>query len=127
INTIPLDDKKTFKLVAAGKTIGIFQLESSGITEMVSRLRPSCFEDIVAILALYRPGPLDAGMVDHYIDRKHGNESVKYQHPTLEPILQDTYGIILYQEQIMQIARDMAGYSLAEADMLRRAMGKKKP
>jgi len=127
INTIPLDDRKTFKLIAAGKTIGVFQLESSGITEMVSRLKPTCFEDIVAILALYRPGPLDAGMVDHYIDRKHGKEVVKYQHPTLEPILNNTYGIILYQEQIMQIARDMAGYSLAEADMLRRAMGKKKP
>ena len=127
INTIPLDDKKTFKLVAAGKTTGVFQLESSGITEMVSRLKPNCFEDIVAILALYRPGPLDAGMVDHYINRKHGREVVKYLHPILEPILKDTYGIILYQEQIMQIARDMAGYSLAEADMLRRAMGKKKP
>lgn len=127
INKIPLDDKKTFKLMAAGKTIGIFQLESSGITDMVSRLKPSCFEDIVAILALYRPGPLDAGMVDHYINRKHKREPVKYLHPILEPILKDTYGIILYQEQIMQIARDMAGYSLAEADMLRRAMGKKKP
>ena len=127
INKIPLDDKKTFKIIAAGKTIGVFQLESSGITEMVSRLKPNCFEDIVAILALYRPGPLDAGMVDHYINRKHGREPVKYIHPVLEPILNNTYGIILYQEQIMQIARDMAGYSLAEADVLRRAMGKKKP
>lgn len=127
INQIPLDDERAFRLISAGRTIGIFQLESSGITEMVTRLKPNCFEDLVAILALYRPGPLDAGMVDHYINRKHGKEAVSYIHPSLEPILKDTYGIILYQEQIMQIARDMAGYSLAEADMLRRAMGKKKP
>lgn len=127
INSIPLDDPRTFKLVSSGRTIGVFQLESSGITEMVTRLKPNCFEDLVAILALYRPGPLDAGMVDHYINRKHGREPVVYLHPVLQPILKDTYGIILYQEQIMQIARDMGGYSLAEADMLRRAMGKKKP
>ncbi|MFN8392639.1 MAG: DNA polymerase III subunit alpha [Bdellovibrionota bacterium] len=127
LNALPLDDARTYKLVSLGRTIGVFQLESSGITEMVTRLKPSCFEDLVAILALYRPGPLDAGMVDHYINRKHGREAVRYSHPILEPILSDTYGIILYQEQIMQIARDMAGYSLAEADMLRRAMGKKKP
>ncbi|HMO18496.1 MAG TPA: DNA polymerase III subunit alpha, partial [Oligoflexia bacterium] len=127
LNKIPLDDSRTFQLVSQGRTIGVFQLESSGITEMVTRLKPNCFEDLVAILALYRPGPLDAGMVDHYINRKHGREPVRYSHPSLEPILKDTYGIILYQEQIMQIARDMAGYSLAEADMLRRAMGKKKP
>ncbi len=127
INSIPLDDEKTFRLISAGRTIGVFQLESNGITEMVTRLKPNCFEDLVAILALYRPGPLDAGMVDHYINRKHGREPVRYLHPSLEKILKDTYGIILYQEQIMQIARDMAGYSLAEADMLRRAMGKKKP
>lgn len=127
INKIPLDDEKTFRLISSGRTIGVFQLESSGITEMVSRLKPNCFEDLVAILALYRPGPLDAGMVDHYINRKHGREQTKYLHKCLENILKDTYGIILYQEQIMQIARDMASYSLAEADMLRRAMGKKKP
>lgn len=127
INSIPLDDARTFKLVSSGRTIGVFQLESSGITEMVTRLRPNCFEDLVAILALYRPGPLDAGMVDHYINRKHGREAVASLHPSIDPILKATYGIILYQEQIMQIARDMGGYSLAEADMLRRAMGKKKP
>ncbi|MCL4121289.1 UNVERIFIED_CONTAM: hypothetical protein GTU68_013926 [Idotea baltica] len=127
LNFIPLDDKKTFRLISSGRTIGVFQLESSGITEMVSRLKPNTFEDLVAILALYRPGPLDAGMVDHYINRKHKREAVTFQHPMLKPILADTYGIILYQEQIMQIARDMAGYSLAGADMLRRAMGKKKP
>ncbi len=127
LNSIRTDDAKTFKMISAGKTIGVFQLESSGITEMVTRLKPSCFEDIVAILALYRPGPLDAGMVDHYINRKHGREKVSYLHPILEPLLKNTYGIILYQEQIMAIARDMGGYSLGQADMLRRAMGKKKP
>ncbi len=127
LNVLPLDDEKTYRLVSAGRTIGVFQLESSGITDMVTRLKPNCFEDLVAILALYRPGPLDAGMVDHYINRKHGREPVTYLHPMLKKILSDTYGIILYQEQIMQIARDMAGYSLGEADMLRRAMGKKKP
>ena len=127
INALKLNDAKTFRLISSGKTIGIFQLESSGITEMVSRMKPSCFEDIVAILALYRPGPLDAGMVDHYINRKHKREPVQYAHQILKPILSDTYGIILYQEQIMQIARDMAGYTLGQADMLRRAMGKKKP
>ncbi len=127
LNSLPLDDQRTYKLVSKGRTIGVFQLESSGITEMVSRLKPNCFEDLVAILALYRPGPLDAGMVDHYINRKHGREQVRFLHPLLETILKDTYGIILYQEQIMQIARDMGGYSLGEADMLRQAMGKKKP
>ncbi len=127
LNSLSLEDKKTYRLIGAGRTIGVFQLESSGITDMVARLKPTCFEDLVAILALYRPGPLDAGMVDHFINRKHGREPVRYLHPVLEPILKDTYGIILYQEQIMQIARDMAGYSLGEADILRRAMGKKKP
>ena len=127
LNTLPLDDRETYSLISSGRTIGVFQLESSGITEMVSRLKPSCFEDLVAILALYRPGPLDAGMVDYYINRKHGREAVSYGHPMLEPILRDTWGIILYQEQIMQIARSMGGYTLGEADMLRRAMGKKKP
>lgn len=127
LNGLPLDDPKTYRVISAGRTIGIFQLESSGITEMVTRLKPSNFDDLVAILALYRPGPLDAGMVDHYINRKHGREPVKYAHPILQPILSDTYGIILYQEQIMQIAREMGGYTLGQADMLRRAMGKKKP
>ncbi|MBL7661649.1 DNA polymerase III subunit alpha [bacterium] len=127
LSALPLNDEQTYRLISAGKTTGIFQLESSGITDMVIRLRPNCFEDIVAILALYRPGPLDAGMADHFINRKHGREPVKYLHPLLETILKDTYGIILYQEQIMQIARDLAGYSLGDADLLRRAMGKKKP
>lgn len=127
LNSLAWDDATSYKLVSAGRTIGVFQLESSGITDMVKRLKPTCFEDLVAILALYRPGPLDAGMADHFINRKHKREPVRFLHPLLEPILKDTYGIILYQEQIMQIARDLAGYSLGEADLLRRAMGKKKP
>jgi DNA polymerase III subunit alpha len=127
LDQLPLDDAKTFSVLCGGNTTGVFQLESTGITEMTVRLKPNSFDDLVAILALYRPGPLDAGMVDHYIERKHGRQKVTYLHPLMEPILADTYGIILYQEQIMQLARDLAGYSLAEADMLRRAMGKKKP
>ena len=124
---LPLNDPKTYSLLCAGNTTGVFQLESTGITEMTMRLKPNCFDDLVAILALYRPGPLDAGMVDHYIERKHGRESVTYAHPLMKDILADTYGIILYQEQIMQLAQVLAGYSLGEADLLRRAMGKKNP
>ncbi len=127
LNALPFFDEKTFRMLCSGKTIGVFQLESSGITEMTMRLKPSSFDDLVAILALYRPGPLDSGMVDHYIERKHGREEVSYLHPLMADILEDTYGIILYQEQIMQLARTLAGYSLAEADLLRRAMGKKIP
>jgi DNA polymerase-3 subunit alpha len=127
LNTLPLDDPKPYTLLCAGNTTGVFQLESSGITEMVVRLKPSCFDDIVAILALYRPGPLDAGMVDRYIERKHGREQIVYLHPVMKDILADTYGVILYQEQIMQLARALAGYSLGEADLLRKAMGKKDP
>jgi DNA polymerase-3 subunit alpha len=127
LNTLPLEDAKTYTLLCGGNTTGVFQLESSGITEMVVRLKPSCFDDIVAILALYRPGPLDAGMVDHYIERKHGREPISYLHPLMKDILMDTYGVILYQEQIMQLARALSGYSLGEADILRKAMGKKNP
>lgn len=127
IGKIPLVDSKTFSLLCSGNTTGVFQLESGGITEMTVRLKPSCFDDLVATIALYRPGPLDAGMVDHYIERKHGRAPVRYLHPKMENTLKDTYGIILYQEQIMQLARELAGYSLAEADLLRRAMGKKVP
>jgi DNA polymerase-3 subunit alpha len=127
LNVLPLNDAKTYSLLCAGNTTGVFQLESSGITEMVVRLKPSCFDDIVAILALYRPGPLDAGMVDRYVERKHGREQIVYLHPQMKDILADTYGVILYQEQIMQIARALSGYSLGEADLLRRAMGKKDP
>ncbi len=127
LNTLPLGDQKTYTLLCGGNTTGVFQLESSGITEMVVRLKPSCFDDIVAILALYRPGPLDAGMVDHYIERKHGREEISYLHPLMKDILADTYGVILYQEQIMQLAQVLSGYSLGEADLLRKAMGKKNP
>jgi DNA polymerase-3 subunit alpha len=127
VNELPLDDPKTYATLCAGNTTGVFQLESGGITEMTVRLKPSVFNDLVAILALYRPGPLDAGMVDHYIERKHGREPVNYLHPLMQESLADTYGIILYQEQIMQLARVLAGYSLAEADILRKAMGKKNP
>ncbi len=127
LNLLPLEDQKTYTLLAGGNTTGVFQLESSGITEMVMRLKPSCFDDIVAILALYRPGPLDAGMVDRYIERKHGREPIVYLHPVMKEILADTYGVILYQEQIMQLARALSGYSLGEADILRKAMGKKDP
>jgi DNA polymerase-3 subunit alpha len=124
---LELDDKDTYRLLCSGDTTGVFQLESSGIREMTVKIRPSCFEDLVAILALYRPGPLDSGMAEEYIKRKHGKEKIRYLHPLLEPILKDTYGVIVYQEQVMQIAQVLAGYSMGEADILRRAMGKKDP
>ncbi len=129
---IPLDDKPTFDLISAGNTAGVFQMESSGFTEMVMKMKPSCFEDVIAAGALYRPGPLDQKlddgrtMVDVYIDRKHGRDRVTYPHPSLEPVLKDTWGVIVYQEQVMQIAQVLGGYSLGGADILRRAMGKKK-
>jgi len=127
LNQLPLDDKKTYKLLCNGNTTGVFQLESTGIREMTVKIRPNCFEDLVAILALYRPGPLDSGMAEEYIKRKHGKEKIKYLHPLLESILKDTHGVIVYQEQVMQIAQVLAGYSMGEADILRRAMGKKDP
>lgn len=127
LDTLPLDDARTYSLLCAGNTTGVFQLESSGITEMTMRLKPNCFDDLLAIVALYRPGPLDAGMVDHYIERKHGREPVSYLHPSMKETLADTYGILLYQEQIMQLAQRLAGYTLSEADILRKAMGKKIP
>ena len=123
---IPVDDRATYELISSGNTAGIFQMESSGFTEMVTKLRPSRFEDIIAAGALYRPGPLDAGMVDVFINRRHGREKVTYPDPALEPILKDTYGVIVYQEQVMQISQVLGGYSLGRADLLRRAMGKKK-
>jgi len=127
LELLPLDDEKTYSILCAGDTTGVFQLESSGITEMTMRLKPSCFNDLVATIALYRPGPLDAGMVDHYIERKHGREEVSLIHPLMEDVLDDTYGIMLYQEQIMQLARELAGYSLGQADVLRKVRGKKDP
>jgi DNA polymerase-3 subunit alpha len=127
ITTLRDDDKPSYDLITAGNTTGVFQLESSGMKEMLVKLKPSCFEDVIAACALYRPGPLGSGMVDDFIDRKHGRKAVIYDLPQLEPILKDTYGVIVYQEQVMQIARTLAGYSLGRADLLRRAMGKKDP
>ncbi len=127
LETLPLDDKPTYSLLQDAHTTAVFQLESTGMKKYLAKLRPTNIEDVIAMCALYRPGPLDAGMVDMYIDRKHGREEVIYDHDRLEPILENTYGVIVYQEQVMQISQAMAGYSLGGADMLRRAMGKKKP
>ncbi|MBI5182146.1 MAG: DNA polymerase III subunit alpha, partial [Nitrospirae bacterium] len=127
IETIPLNDAKTYELLSSGKTFGVFQLESSGMREILIRLKPETFEDIIALVALYRPGPLGSGMVDDFIKRKKGLTAIKYELPELEPILKETYGVILYQEQVMKIANVLSGFSLAEADILRRAMGKKIP
>ncbi|MEH7157621.1 DNA polymerase III subunit alpha [Neobacillus drentensis] len=124
ISTLPLDDTLTFNLLAKGETTGVFQLESEGMRKVLTRLKPSRFEDIVAVNALYRPGPMEN--IPLFIDRKHGRQAVEYPHPDLQPILENTYGVIVYQEQIMQIASKMAGFSLGEADLLRRAVGKKK-
>ncbi len=124
---IALDDEATFEYLHKNKSVAIFQLESQGMQELVNRLQPDRFDDLVALVALYRPGPLQSGMVDEYVDRKHGRKKIVYLHPKLGPILDDTYGVILYQEQVMQIAQDLAGYTLGSADLLRRAMGKKKP
>jgi DNA polymerase III subunit alpha len=126
IESISLDDADVYSLFARGETVGIFQFESSGITDYLRKLRPRCLEDLIAMNALYRPGPLGGGMVDDFIQRKAGTKPIKYEHPLLEPILRETYGVIVYQEQVLQIAVAMAGYSLGEADLLRRAMGKKK-
>ncbi|CAB1275687.1 DNA polymerase III subunit alpha [Candidatus Nitrosacidococcus tergens] len=125
--TLPRDDKKTYSLLKKCATTAIFQLESRGIKDLIKRLQPDCFEDIIALVALFRPGPLQSGMVDDYINRKHGRAKVSYFHPDLAPILKPTYGVIVYQEQVMQIAQVLAGYTLGNADLLRRAMGKKKP
>ena len=127
LDELPLNDAATFKLLQSCRTTAVFQLESRGMKDLIRRLVPDSFAEIVALVALFRPGPLESGMVGDYIDRKHGRSRVVYPHPTLEPILKPTYGVILYQEQVMQIAQDLAGYSLGSADILRRAMGKKKP
>ncbi|HHQ4472071.1 DNA polymerase III subunit alpha [Aeromonas sp. S41-2] len=132
IAAIPIDDKRSFDLLQRYETTAVFQLESRGMKDLIKRLQPDCFEDMIALVALFRPGPLQSGMVDNFIERKHGKEAISYpdekwQHQSLQPILEPTYGIILYQEQVMQIAQTLAGYTLGGADMLRRAMGKKKP
>ncbi len=126
ISSIPLDDEETYRLLQRGDTLGVFQLESEGMQRLISELKPTCFEDLIALVALYRPGPLGSGMVSDFIERKHGKQPIEYPLPELEDILKETYGIILYQEQVMQIANRLAGFSLGEADILRRAMGKKK-
>ncbi len=126
IEHLPLDDQDTFKLLQAANTTAVFQLESRGMKDLITRLQPDSFEDIVALVALFRPGPLQSGMVDDFINRKHGRAEVDYFHPDLEQVLTPTYGVILYQEQVMQIAQVLANYTLGGADMLRRAMGKKK-
>ncbi len=126
LKLVPDDDEATYKLLCMGDTVGVFQLESSGMKELLIKLRPTCFEDIVALVALYRPGPLGSGMVDDFIQRKHGRKKIVYDFEQLEPVLKDTYGVILYQEQVMLVARILANYSLGGADLLRRAMGKKK-
>ncbi|MBE7382197.1 MAG: DNA polymerase III subunit alpha [Leptolyngbya sp. SIO1E4] len=126
LDDLPMDDPATFKLLEKGDLGGVFQLESSGMRQIVRDLKPSGLEDISSVLALYRPGPLDAGLIPKFINRKHGRERIDFAHKILEPILTETYGIMVYQEQIMKIAQDMAGYSLGQADLLRRAMGKKK-
>ncbi len=132
ITAIPLDDSVSFELLLRAETTAVFQLESRGMKDLIKRLKPDCFEDMIALVALFRPGPLQSGMVDNFIERKLGKEKISYpdetwQHEDLKPVLEPTYGIILYQEQVMQIAQVLAGYSLGGADMLRRAMGKKKP
>ncbi|MEO1819495.1 DNA polymerase III subunit alpha [Pseudomonas sp.] len=132
IDLIPLDDAPTYSMLQKAETTAVFQLESRGMKELIKKLKPDCLEDMIALVALFRPGPLQSGMVDDFINRKHGREEISYPHPNyqypgLEPVLKPTYGIILYQEQVMQIAQVMAGYTLGGADMLRRAMGKKKP
>lgn len=126
IENVPLDDKKTFELLGRGDTTGVFQLESDGMKRYIKDLKPTEFEDIVAMVSLYRPGPLSAGMVPQYINRKNGREKVKYDHPMMEEILKETYGVTIYQEQIMKISRKLAGFTAGEADTLRKAMGKKK-
>jgi DNA polymerase-3 subunit alpha len=127
ISKIPLDDPRPYAVLARGETKGIFQMESSGMTELVVRLRPDCFEDLIALVALFRPGPLGSGMVEQYVDCKHGRSKPSYKHPVMEPVLRETHGVILYQEQVQALAAQMAGFSLNEGDTLRRAMGKKIP
>ena len=126
LERIPLDDEKVFKFLSSGKTMAVFQLESSGMRDLIKRLKPTKFEEITALLALYRPGPLNSGMHDEFVDRKHGRSPVTYPHKLLKEVLEETYGVIVYQEQVMEAARVLAGFSLGQADILRRAMGKKK-
>jgi DNA polymerase III subunit alpha len=127
MDTLPLDDAKTYELFSAGLTDGVFQFESSGMKDILRKFKPSSVEHLTALNALYRPGPIGGGMIEDFIKRKHGSRKIEYELPELKPVLEETYGVIVYQEQVMQIANIVAGYSLGEADLLRRAMGKKKP
>jgi len=127
IENLPLDDEKTYAMLSRAESTGVFQVESRGMKDLLKKLKPSIFEDLIALLALYRPGPIGSGMVDDFINRKHGHLKAKYDHPLLEEILKDTHGIILYQEQVMQIVSTLAGFSLSQADLLRRAISKKNP
>ncbi|MBI5363450.1 MAG: DNA polymerase III subunit alpha [Planctomycetes bacterium] len=127
LDHLPEKDPRTYQLLMAGDTLGVFQLESDGMKKLLARLKPDCFEDLIAVLALYRPGPLESGMVEMFTRRKHGQEPIAYPHKSMEPILRDTYGCIVYQEQVMLISNALGGFSLNEADNLRKAMGKKKP
>ena len=127
LSTIPLDDKATYDLLSSGNTSGVFQLESRGMRELLVALKPSKFEDIMPLIALYRPGPLKSGMVKEFTERKHNPSLVKYETPLLKDILEDTYGVIVYQEQIMKIATVLANFSIKDADALRKAMSKKIP
>lgn len=127
VSDLSLDDKATYQLISSGETTGVFQLESSGMQQLLRQLRPDCFEDIVAVVALYRPGPLGTGMITDFVETKHGRKPTRKLHPLIDEVLAPTYGVPVYQEQVMQIAQRLAGYSLGGADLLRRAMGKKKP
>jgi DNA polymerase-3 subunit alpha len=127
MSALDLDDSKVYQLLSSGRSMGVFQLESSGMQNLLKRLKPNRFDDIIAVLALYRPGPLDSGMVDEFIERKSGKKPIVYPHKSLETVLEETYGVIVYQEQVMEIARTISGFTMAEADNLRKAMGKKKP
>jgi DNA polymerase III subunit alpha len=122
---LTLDDPATYRLLCAGDTTGVFQLESSGMKDLLVRLKPESLSDIVALVALYRPGPMESGMIDDYVERKHGRKRVSYLHPSWSRSCEETYGVIVYQEQVMKIASELASYSMAEADGLRKAMGKK--
>ena len=125
LERLPMDDAKTYQIFCEGQTLGIFQFESSGMRDTLRKARPQRFDDLIALNALYRPGPLQGGVIDRFIDRKHGREAIEYDSPALEPILRDTYGVIAYQEQVMRIASDLAGFTMGDADLLRKAMGKK--
>lgn len=126
IDALPLDDVSTMQMLERSETVGVFQLESAGMRDLLRKIKPSQFEDIISVIALFRPGPIGSGMLDEFMRRKHGQIAIKYLHPRLEPILKSTYGVIVFQEQVMRVASDLAGFSLGQADLLRRAMGKKK-